>query len=808
MLDDKKKTGTDLVNAEDILMWWNCIFRHADMVASPEDFIEVRKVGVLNGSVFNESIPIQPWLFDDGDTGADKAAFSSIRSRVVFAAEVGVGAFMSPSILSDRSATDESVKYLLAVTLDLDSGNTFEKLSQLEKAGLKPTLIVGSGGVTEENTPKLHIHFRLSEPCGEPWKVAHVREVLAKRFGGDSSFKRIPQVVRIPGSVHDKNPDDPKPVQIMHADPDHEYDLSDFCDLLDIDFNNIPAEYFWSDEKQGVSGTGDFIGKDPEAQKDRLKQITGTVISAGGDENDSRWQRFTEYAGRMVMHARLGEISLEEAYQTVYSWTQTNMSPPWPDARIAQEFGALVKLDKNKNPEAWAALEPKSVEVVQPEKTKETWTLKDFRITDRYKTDPPPVPWLVEELLIENTIHALVADGGVGKTYLALDMAMRLAAGEGEEFLGFKVKKKAVCIVLTVEDSDDDIHRRIQNMDRDGSLRRKAEDRVYVVPVLDEIKGGLTLVEKDRLGNHKPSEVWTWFVGKVKDIMSEHAGMPVLVVIDTYSATHHGDENSSIGTNEWFRAAALLRAECKAAILVTHHIRKTDTEKEIKTVADFRGLVRGSIAFLNNCRAVFGVWEMPSQEALKKEAMLEDEARLFNFGLVKSNTAIDWSHRGNPKFPEPLITLRRKGDGSLIYDGLVHSARINGSDRAKERRAGAEKQLKAALLKAVEVYAKAGYPLSIKDLTREYETYLPKEVHKVPNARKLIEGFLNELRAEGAIVRLEVGGGGRGRPAVVHDLPDGDYAVKAANERSSTAPVIQWSNFRYDTETKSYRNTL
>jgi len=788
-----------LVSGEHVFQWWDCIFRHAPMVASPEHFIEVRKIGTISGNIFNESIHCQPWL-EEADT--DLTAVNFISSRVFHAAQSGVGVFMSPSILSDRRATDESVKYLLAVTLDLDTGDTFSKLDVVVKElGLKPTLIVASGGTTELGQPKLHIHFRLSEPCDEPWKVAHVREVLASKCGGDGSFKRIPQVVRIPGSVHEKNPAYPRPVQILNAEPDQEYDLSDFCEVLGIDFNNIPPEFFWSDEKQGVSKTGEFIGKDPEAQKDRLKQITGTVIEAGGDEKDSRWQRFTEYAGRMVMHARLGEVSLEEAYQTVYGWTQTNMSPPWPDQRISQEFGALVKLDKNKNPDAWAALEPREVKT-KTASSQEDWSVRNFVARRQFVGKPKPIPYIVSEFLIENTVHALVADGGVGKTYMALDLALRMAIGPSENFLGFPIKQKAAVVVLTVEDTKDDIHRRLYNMDPNGDLIAKAEDRLYIIPVREEIRGGLTLVEKDQRGNHKPSKAWEFLVEKFATVKEDHPDIPMVVIIDTYSATHHADENTSVGTNEWFRAASLLQAEYEAAILVTHHIRKTDAAVEIKTVGDFRGLVRGSGAFTANCRAVFGVWEMPNQKQLKKDAMAEDEAVLFNLGLVKANVGIDWSHRSNPKYPEPIVTLRRRGDGALIYDASIHEARLNSGAKAKARRDGAEVQLKAAVQKAIELYSEAGHPLTGKNLTRELREYLPPEVHAVPNARQAIEDYLADAARTRKLVKVSVKI--RGRSFDVYDTPVGRYALGDITEKDPAPVYINWEHYVYDEPSRSY----
>lgn len=783
-----KEDITGLIRPEDIATWWDCMFRHADQVATPDTMIEVRKIGMRNGELFQESLPCQPWL------GVEPVSF--ITGRVEQAAKAGVGVFMAPALLKDRRATDESVTHLVGVTVDLDTGDTMSKLQKLVDMGLKPTLVVASGGITEEGNPKIHVHYRLSEPCDEPWKVAHVREAIARQIGGDSAFKRIPQVVRIPGSVHEKDPSNPKLVAVVISDPDIEYDLTKFEDVLGLDFNNVPDWSMWSDAKQGVAGAF----KDPEKQHDRFVEISSTVIHAGGNDADSRFRRFSEYTGHMIQLARVGKMSVKEAYDSVEVWNQERMSPPWPAQRVIQEFGALLERDKKNNPDAWAALEPKQVETASAQ-TLEEWTVRKFIARKQFIGAPPPVAYIVDNFLIENEVHALVADGGVGKTYMALDLAIRCAIGEGDSFLGFKVMRKAAVIMLTVEDTKDDIHRRIYNIDRSGDLLTRTEDRLYVIPVRQEIRGGLTLVEKDQRGNHKPSKAWEFLVEKFKTVKEDHPGMPVVVIIDTYSATHHGDENTSIGTNEWFRAAGLL-SDLNAAVLVTHHIRKTDPDQEIKTVSDFRGLVRGSSAFINNCRAVFGVWEMPNQKQLKKESGAEDEAVLYNFGMIKANGSMDWSGRSNPKYPEPIITLRRRGDGALIYDALIHSSRLSIGAKVKARHEAAAIQLLAAVHKAVELYADASVPLTGKNLTRELKEYLPPEVHDVVNARQLIEDGLADAVRQRKLVRVPVKV--RGKTIDIYDVPTGRYALHELSEKAEFSTYINWENYVYDQEAKAY----
>lgn len=791
-----KLDRVSLVKPGFIAQWWGVMFRYGQFVAKDHQ-IELRKIGSHDGEIFQESQSYQPWIEEDPDL----AAVQWMLKRIETAAEAGVGAFMAPAILNDRRATDESVKYLVGVTVDLDTGDTIAKMQKLISMGLRPTMIVASGGTTMEGQPKLHLHYRLDEPCDEPWKVAHVREVLAHKVGGDGSFKRIPQVVRIPGSVYDKAGCEARTVSIVECYDELEYGLGKFAEVLDIDFEAIPDIFMWSDAQQGVHGR-----KDPERQAERFREISSTIIHEGGT-TDTRFARITELAGRYIYDARCGRCTVEEALAMLHSFNETNVSPPFLPGRVTREFRALLALDRKNHAEAWAAQEITAapVEVTSTAEPSE-WSWAKFKAKDLFVGEPPPIEWVVDQFLIENNAHALVADGGVGKTYMALDLAMRVAIGArpGNSYLGFPVSKTAVSIMLTVEDSLGDIHRRVRSIDPRGELLAQTEGRFYVLPVKDEIKGGLTLMEKDARGNYKPSKAWEFLVSKIAQVREEHgADVPLVVIIDTYSATHHADENTSVGTNEWFRAASLLHTQYQAALVVTHHIRKADPNIEIKTVSDFRALVRGSGAFMNNCRTVFGVWEMPNQGKLKKEAGAEQEAVLFNFGILKTNTAIDWSHRSNPKFPEPIITLRRRGDGALIYDGTIHEVRLSMGDRAKKKQAAAVVQLKAAVLKAVELYAKAGYPLVGRNLTHEFVEHLPAEVHQVPNARRLIEAMVPELVAARKLVKVEAKVRGRSLPVL--DIPTGPYASGAEQNKSGVAPTIDWSNHSYDTEREAYK---
>ena len=63
-----------------------------------------------------------------------------------------------------------------------------------------------------------------------------------------------------------------------------------------------------------------------------------------------------------------------------------------------------------------------------------------FRITDwgigRYEGQAPPIDWLIEGVLPRATPGLMASMGGIGKSYLLLDLCVRVAAGPGSGFGG------------------------------------------------------------------------------------------------------------------------------------------------------------------------------------------------------------------------------------------------------------------------------------------------------------------------------------------------------------------------------------
>ena len=628
----------------------------------------------------------------------------------------------------------------------------------------------------------------------------------------------------------------------------------DFEDALNLDFNDIEEGSFFHPERKV---------KTAEQREERMHQLHNEEVEAGRSE-DTRFDRFSEYAGHQIRQCRFGHQTEEEALSSVKMWVADKMNPPWDQHRITTEFNALLAKDKFDNPDQWRERDappirlvdqlvqtqpnvqqqaqppagqqadppqhniditgPPTKEQLKAEEEYERETLKHrygvpagkewgqvFGAHDLFGGKAPIERHLVENFLVHGSSVGLVADGGVGKTYMALEMALRCAAGPdfpNNNVFGFPVKEKMFVFVLTVEDGKDDIHRRLEAIDPSGDLRKAANDTTCIFPVKDNLMQGLTLVEKDSKGNHKPSVVWEKLVNNLlKPTIEKFPDYAPVVIVDTYSATHHGDENSSIGTNEWFRAANML-SHYGATLIVTHHTRKTDPKYEIKTPSDMKASVRGSTAFINSLRCCYGVWHMPNSDAVTKElkGRVEPGAQLFNMGILKSNTGIDWSDRSDPRYPEPMITLRRTGLGRLIYDAFAQQARIDLSSNKSERKEASLRRYRAAVLHVVRFYASKQWPLSVAHVSKKRSgsescmtNFIDPKVNSISNNDA--SAVVTELINSGDLKQIKIKGRGVGQ---ILDTPDGPYANAQFMERVDERPAFQWAHYVYDEEHESY----
>lgn len=736
----------------------------------PSHFVCVRGIGEKHTpkeGKHQEDLWAQPGLYEFPDEQLGDMVLRAARTW----GQHHVASFIVPAVLKEARGRSDAVDLFTALVVDLDSGDTNAKAAWIDQHIGTPTMVVASGGTTEAGTPKMHLYWVLDEPTGDIARVVELRHQLALKAGGDLQFGRgtpdnpygrAHQPIRIPGTVHAKSGRAATCQLLWAKGPVHD------LDELGHRIARAPAGP-WAPARPDtdVRAAGFDFGPTKNQRPDISDSLLGEVHEGGEDR--TRWSEFNRVAGFHIAAARRGDLTLEAAKEQTHGWMLAKMVPPWPPARFEREWHALLQVDTaKKGPVPAAAVDPVKPLVLSDELGLREWAMHRWT-----QTAAPPREFLVDGLVLAGKPHLLVAEGGAGKTFAMLDLALKVASAEGEDtpsWLGQPVRGRGTVVMITTEDDADELHRRIESLDPDG-LRFRAGDRLIVMPTLNA-GGGFTLAERDRAGRAVPSARWMELLDHLQRL--DHLR---LVVLDTLNSTLHGEENSATIINEYIRLLHPVCGKMGAALVLTHHIRKQNSQaggviRPITTPEDMFNAIRGSSALPAAFRAVLGIWHSHDYSRRMKAMGLEPKAKaLWRFGVLKAN---------NPDMVEGTRFLMREDSGRLK----------DVTEWAQDALAGQEAQRAAWLALAVKLAAEAGAPYLHGGKDAPNGLYQRRgELHPCLRAegfgRTRLNALVEQLITDGVLTTRQVRWAdqkGRRKDQPTLDVVGGVYATGARDE--------------------------
>ena len=392
-------------------------------------------------------------------------------------------------------------------------------------------------------------------------------------------------------------------------------------------------------------------------------------------------------------------------------------------------------------------------EAVRP--AKRSLDLADWFAT-RYAGDAPEQRFLVEGSVPLGVVSVLAAMGDTGKGMIALDLALSVATGKPRSVsvspepmaLGGAIREFGAAAILTAEDDEGEIHRRLERLDPERHRLARPE-RLVVVP-LPNAGGPFPLVAGGRNG----PEATPQFHG-LRDQLARIADLK-LVVFDPLSSFIHADVNADPAAGSFATGLlAGLATETGAAVIVAHHMRKPQGNKPIASVEQARDAVRGTSALVDGVRLVYALW--PASEERQREAFKTlDEKRVrnavFQGAVVKANGTVDRTIRTYLRAPTGLL--------------------IDVTERLDERRTAAA-ELSEALTTAITRAAENGHPF-----THYGGTGIFRQRHRLPPAlhdvgRRALEALVQDLLNESALVKGTADGS---REPKWLDVPTGPFA--------------------------------
>ena len=185
---------------------------------------------------------------------------------------------------------------------------------------------------------------------------------------------------------------------------------------------------------------------------------------------------------------------------------------------------------------------------------------------------PPPRRWLYGFELIREYVSILASPGGVGKTAYSIVVAICVALGrslfhkDGEPPAHLKVHKRGPVWLWNLEDPRDEMLRRIIAVVRHFGLDwDEIKSDIHINSGRDR---PLIVAARDSRGNLLPTPDVPALVSEI-----QRRGI-VLLVVDPFVHSHHGDENNNpemaLVMAQWAQVAA--QSDC--AVLLVHHYRK------------------------------------------------------------------------------------------------------------------------------------------------------------------------------------------------------------------------------------------
>lgn len=229
-----------------------------------------------------------------------------------------------------------------------------------------------------------------------------------------------------------------------------------------------------------------------------------------------------------------------------------------------------------------------------------TYNLEEFSCAPYFETEPPETQYLVQDYVPKGVAGTLTGRGGTGKSYLALDLALRVAAAAdfSVKWLGnFKINTSGTVVYISAEEPAPVVHNRVywltwnlaKELDKPfEEVHRSVTKRLFLMNVWGQVR---PLFEKEDKGVVPTDEYW-------KLCYTFEKYKPVLTVWDTRSRLSSTDENDNVAAAREVTYYESIAYTTGATVLILHHVNKASYNNQ----GNLYGSARGAGSFQDNLR--------------------------------------------------------------------------------------------------------------------------------------------------------------------------------------------------------------
>jgi AAA domain/RepB DNA-primase N-terminal domain/Primase C terminal 2 (PriCT-2) len=548
--------------------------------------------------------------------------------------ERGVGVFVTVNETDFNGRRIENIMRPRALFADADSDEQITScMAAIEACGATPSMIVESGRGQ---------HFYYVCPDIPLDQFCDLQKSLIDKFGSDPAVTDLPRVMRLPGTLHLKNPVKPRLVKLCGVNS--AWHCSELVKTLKLSpgqpapkhaqcdhFNITPDERERCPKRfadRPIEALGAGIETNIENIRSAVSEIPPSAIST-----EQEWMRFArglahEAAAYPDQADQLWDI-LNTASRRAPNYDEAGNESRWQryiDEAFARDrpitIASVFDLAKK---HGWPSGTGASTN--SPELAPIAWSAAELKVSF---SDIPHRQWLYGTYLIRGEITVLAAPGGAGKTALANGIAIEIA--NGREKLGERVwKSEQKVLYVNGEDSSTEIQRRLWAFCQQHKFAEQDLVRLYAAGADDtRIQSLSFLCMNDKGASALNESGFNVLESALQSLRPDLLMLDPLVVF-----CGGGNMNDNAVMSLVMRKLKSLAVKYHCAILVVHHTRKgrsSDPAGEAESVS-------GAAAIVNLARRAIMPVTMTNTEAKEYGVLPSQRLQYFRLVDAKSNLA-------------------------------------------------------------------------------------------------------------------------------------------------------------------------
>lgn len=280
----------------------------------------------------------------------------------------------------------------------------------------------------------------------------------------------------------------------------------------------------------------------------------------------------------------------------------------------------LREAGEDKLREALATAQPYAVMAQQEKQSTRQWPT-EFEIID--PTLIPKRRWVYGKHYIRGYVSVLASQGGIGKTSMQLVEAVSVCLGRA--LLEEEVHEQCNVWIINGEDPLEEMQRRLAAVFIHYNIKpEEIKGRLFVDAGRELM---IQFAKQTRDGILTDEDMLEYMVAEIKE---KKIG---LVIIDPWVSFNDINENDNVAMNAAVSAARWVADQTGAAVVLTHHIRKSNGEDA--TIDS----VRGAGSLIGAARAARVINKVSQEDALKLGVNEQESLGIFRVDDGKANLA-------------------------------------------------------------------------------------------------------------------------------------------------------------------------